>query len=130
MEVVLNGFYNFLNFINDNWTMITAIFVLIVAIVKKAYDFFNKSKEERVRIAREQINEIILRLVTEAEVDYHEWVRSGEIKRAQVIEEVFSLYPILSKVADQQEIIAWIDTAIDDALKVMRKVFEENNTRK
>ena len=96
MEVVLDGIYNFLAFVNDNWTMITAIIVLVLAIFKKINHFLSKSREERVEIAKAQIKEVMLRLVTEAECDYKEWVKSGEIKRAQVIDEVFSMYPILS----------------------------------
>lgn len=128
MTVVLDGIYNFLSFVNDNWTMIVAIFVLIVAIGKKAQDFFSKSQEEQVEIAKAQIKEVMLRLVTEAECDYYEWIKSGEIKRAQVIDEVFAMYPVLSKVTNQAEVIAWIDDAIDEALKTMRKIFEENES--
>lgn len=126
MEVVMNGVYNFLNFIDANWTMICAIIVLAIAIYKKAVAFFGKSQEEKLAIAKAQIKEVMLRLVTEAECDYHEWVKSGAIKRAQVIDEVFAMYPILSKVTNQNEIIAFIDDAIDEALKAMRKIFEEN----
>ena len=128
MTIVLDGIYNFLTFVNNNWTMIAAIFVLAVAIGKKAKNFFSKSQKEQVEIAKAQIREIMLRLVTEAECDYYEWIKSGEIKRAQVIDEVFTMYPILSKVTNQAEIIAWIDEAIDEALKTMRKIFEENKT--
>ena len=126
MTIMLDGIYKFLAFVNDNWTMITAIFVLIGAICKKAYDFFNKSKEEKIEIAKAQIREIMLMLVTEAECDYAEWVKSGEIKRSQVIDQIFAMYPALSQVTNQEEIIAWIDEAIDEALKTMRKIFEEN----
>lgn len=126
MTIVLDGVYKFLSFINDNWTMIAAIVVVILAIVRKAVEFFSKSQEEQVEIAKAQIKEVMLRLVTEAECDYYEWVKSGEIKRAQVIDEVFAMYPILSKVTNQADVIAWIDEAIDEALKTMRKIFEEN----
>lgn len=126
MTIMLDGIYKFLAFVNDNWTMITAIFVLIGAIYKKACDFFNKSQEEKVAIAKEQIKVIMLRLVTEAECDYYEWLQAGEIKRAQVIDEVFAMYPVLSKVTNQAEIIAWLDDEIKNALKTMRKIFEEN----
>lgn len=126
MTVVLNGVYNFLTFVNNNWTMIFAIIVTALAIVNKAKVYFNKSKEEQIEIAKAQIKEIMLRLVTEAEKDYHQWLKAGEIKRSQVIDEVFAMYPILSKVTNQAEVIQWIDDAIDEALKTMRKIFEEN----
>lgn len=128
MSTVLNGVYNFLNFVNNNWTMIFAIIVLLIAIGRKIVAFFSKSKEEQLEIAKAQIKEVMLRLVTEAECDYYEWIKSGEIKRAQVIDEVFAMYPILSKVTNQADVIAWIDEAIDEALKTMRKIFEENKS--
>lgn len=123
---MLDGIYKFLAYVNENWTMICAILVLISAICKKAQNFFSKSQEEKIEIAKAQINEIMLMLVTQAECDYYQWLQAGEIKRAQVIDEVFAMYPILSKVTNQAEIIAWIDEAIDNALKTMRKIFEEN----
>lgn len=127
MEVILNGIYNFLNFLNEHWTMICAIIVLVIAISKKAMSFFNKSQDEQVAIAKAQIREIMLMLVTRAEVSYAEWIKAGEIKRSEVIDEVFAMFPILSKVTNQAEIIAFIDDAIDEALKTMRKIFEENS---
>ena len=126
MTIVLDGIYKFLTFINENWTMIATIVVLILAIAKKIKEFFSRSQEEQVEIAKAQIKEVMLRLVTEAECDYYQWLQAGEIKRAQVIDEVFEMYPVLSKVTNQEEIIAWIDDAIDEALKTMRKIFEEN----
>ena len=36
------------------------------------------------------------------------------------------MYPILSQITNQDEVIAWIDNEIDNALKEMRKIFEEN----
>lgn len=128
MEVILNGIYNFLNFLNEHWTMICAIFVLVIAIGKKAVKFFSKSQDEKVAIAKAQIKEIMLMLVTRAEVSYAEWIKAGEIKRAEVVDEIFVMYPILSKVSNQAEIIAFIDGAIDEALKTMRKILEENNS--
>ena len=127
MEVILNGIYNFLNFLNEHWTMICAIFVLIAVIGKKTKEFFGKSQDEQVAIAKAQIREIMLMLVTRAEVSYAEWIKAGEIKRSEVIDEVFAMFPILSKVTNQAEIIAFIDDAIDEALKTMRKIFEENS---
>lgn len=123
---VLTGIQNFLNYINENWTMIVSIITICVVIVNKAKAYFCLSQDKKIEIAKAQIGEIMLMLVTKAEVSYSEWVKSGEIKRAEVIDQVFAMYPILSKVSNQEEIIAWIDIAIDDALKVMRKIFEEN----
>lgn len=130
MTIVLDGVYNFLTFVNNNWMMIAAIIVLIVAIFKKFKAFFSKSQEEQIEIAKAQISEVMLKLVTKAEQDWLEWQKAGGIKRSQVIDQIFAMYPILSQVSNQEEIIAWIDDAIDTALEEMRVIFEQNKVAK
>ena len=124
---ILTGIQNFLNFINDNWTMIAGIITVAIVITKKAISYFGLSRDEQVKIAKAQIREIMLRLVTEAECDYQNMIKSGAIKRSQVIDKIFTMYPVLSKVTNQEEIVSWIDEVIDETLKEMRKVFEEQN---
>lgn len=126
MDIMMNGIYKFLNYIYENWTMICAIVAVILGILNGVKEFSKKSKEEKINIAKAQIKVIILRLVTEAECDYREWIKCGEVKRAQVIDNIFAMYPILSKVSKQEDIITWLDETIDLALKTMRKIFEEN----
>lgn len=89
-------------------------------------DFFTKTKEQQLEIAKKQIREIVLRLVTEAEEDYSNWTSAGQIKRSQVINQVISMYPVLTKVVDQESIIAFIDKCIDESLETLRDIIEEN----
>lgn len=77
----------------------------------------------------QQIQETMLKFVTRAETDYLEWVSAGAIKRSEVIDVIFKEYPILSKVTNQEELIVWIDSVIDEALRTMRKIFEEQNAK-
>ena len=123
---MLNGIQNFLQFINDNWTSIIIIISLVIAIVQKAKSYFSKSNQEKIESAKAQIKQIVLKLITDAEVDYSSWEKAGSIKRAQVIQKIFAEYPILAKVSNQDEIVEFIDNAINDALKEMRKIFAEN----
>lgn len=123
---MLNGIQNFLQFVNDNWTSIIIIISLIVAIVQKVKKYFAKSTEEQIATAKSQISEIVLKLITDAEVDYKDWEKAGSIKRSQVIQKIFDEYPILAKVADQQEVVNWIDEMIDTSLKELRNIVAEN----
>lgn len=123
---ILNGIQNFLMLINDNWTTIMVIIGLAIMVVKKAVDFFNKTDEEKVAIAKAQIKETILKMVTEAELDYEEWNKAGSIKRAQVINQIYTDYPILSKVIDQDALTAWIDETIDESLDTLREIVANN----
>lgn len=124
--VILDGIKNFLEFVNQNWTSIAVVIGLAIAVAKKVIAYFSKSDEEKIEIAKKQIRETMLKLITEAEQDYDEWKLAGSIKRAQVIDEIFANYPILSKVVDQKELIKWIDDTIDDSLVTLRKIVEEN----
>ena len=122
---ILTGIQNFLEYANAHWTEIIVIIGLLIALYKKIKDYAVKSDEEKIDIAKKQIKETMLRLITDAEMDYCEWVKAGAIKRSQVIEEIFVMYPILSKVVNQEELIAWIDDVIKEALKTMREIFEK-----
>ena len=106
--------------------MIATILLLAAALAKKIFDFNSKSKEEKIAIMKKQIQQSMLKFVTEAEIDYQEWISAGEIKRSQVIDLIFEKYPILSSVADQDDLIAWMDKMIDEALETMRDIFKEN----
>lgn len=131
MNVDFNALYaiqNFLQLVNDNWTVIIVIVALLISIGKKAKEFFSKSDDEKIAIAKKQVQETMLKLITDAEIDWQDYKKSGSVKRAQVIEEIFEKYQVLSKVTDQEALIAWIDETIDDALKTMREVFTENKT--
>lgn len=124
---ILTGIQNFLQMVNDNWTTIVVIVALLVSIYKKIMNLFGETDERKIAIAKQQIREIMLKRITDAECEYSEWVKSGSIKRAQVIEEIFVQYPILSKVIDQEEIIAWIDEVIDEALDTLRDIIEKQD---
>lgn len=123
---MLNGIQNFLQFINDNWTAIIIIISLIIAIVQKARSYFNKSNIEKIEVAKKQISQVVLKLITDAEADYNDLVSAGSIKRSQVIQKIFADYPILAKAADQEKIIEFIDEAINSSLKELRKIVAEN----
>ena len=114
----LTGLQNFLNIINDNWTTILVCAGLIVGIVKKTQDYLSKSDDEKIKIAKAQIKQVILKKISDAEVDYEEWNKAGSI--------IYREYPILSKVVDQTELTKYIDDAIDDALVELRKVIDSN----
>lgn len=118
----MNGIQNFLSLINDNWTSIMVIIGLVLAIYKKVKDYFSKSNDEKIVIAKAQIKERILKMITDAEINFEEWNQAGSIKRSQVIGEIFEKYPVLSKSINQEELINWIDEEIDNSLKTLRKV--------
>ena len=123
---ILNGIKNFLSLINDNWTTILVIVGLALALWKKIESYSKLSTDKKIEIAKKQISENILKLITQAEKDYAEWEKAGSIKRSEVISEIYKEYPILSKVVNQEELVKWIDEQIDNALPTLREIIKQN----
>lgn len=122
MEVFLNGIKNFLMMINDNWPTIVVVIGLCIMIYRKIKDFVYLSEDEKIKSAKEQLSSVVLSLVSSAEIQYKDYQKAGEIKRSQVIDEIFKKYPVLSKVTDQEELLQYIDNLIDEALKTVREI--------
>lgn len=122
----LDGIKNFLTIINDNWTTIMVIIGLIIGLWQRIKKYIKLSNDEKIQIAKTQIRETILKLVSNAEMDYTDWKKAGSIKRSQVIENIFNNYPILEKVTDQESIIQWIDNEIDNSLIILKKSINSN----
>ena len=127
---ILNGIKNFLSLINDNWTTILVIVGLALALWKKIESYSKLSTDNKIEIAKKQISENILKLITQAEKDYAEWEKAGSIKRSEVISEIYKEYPILAKVVNQEELVKWIDEQIDNALPTLREIIKQNEKDK
>lgn len=119
---ILNGIMNFIELISENWTWILVAVGLLIALFQKVKAYCKMTDEERIQAIKTLIRETILTRVTNAEIEYQEWISAGEIKRAQVINEIYEAYPILYKVADQDKLIQWLDDVIDEALKILREI--------
>lgn len=124
--VILDGIKNFLMFVNEHWTEILVVAGLALAVWKKLKAYLEKTDEEKIQIAKDQLKETILRFVTQAEEDYDDWVKAGAVKRAQVIDVIFQKYPILNRVTDQKVLIQEIDDLIDEALDELREILSKN----
>lgn len=124
---ILNGLNTFLVFINNNWTTIAVTIGLVVGIVTKIKNYIAKDTNEKVAIAKAAIKEYMLKLVSDAEMDYEDWKHAGSIKRAQVIGQIYTDYPILRKVVDQEELVKWIDNTIDESLVTLRAIICTNS---
>ena len=89
-------------------------------------EFVGHTNEERIMIDKQQIKETILKMILDAELDFNDWNKAGSIKRSQVISMIYEKYPILSKAVNQSDLIAWIDMEINESLKTLKEVVENN----
>lgn len=122
----MKSIQNFLIFLDTNWVTICVIAGLIVSLITKIKSYIGKTDEEKMAIAKKQIQQTMLKMITEAEINYDAWNEAGSIKRSQVIEDIYTKYPILSKMADQENVIAWIDDEINNSLKILREIVKSN----
>ena len=102
----MEGLQKFLQLLNDNWTSILVCIGLVIGIVKKTQDYMSKSQDEKIEIAKKQIQTTILKMISDAEVDWQEW----------------------SKAVDQKALTEWIDEQIDSALDTLREIVKTNAT--
>lgn len=126
MDFNLNGIVNFLMFINDNWVSIVVLVGVVIGIVQKVITFLKTNQDKKVEVAKAQAKETILHMVEQAETEYSAWNKAGQIKRSEVVGKIYKEYPVLSKVIDQEKMIAWIDETIDSSLVTLREVLKEN----
>lgn len=123
---LLNGINQFLAFINNNWTSILVLIGLLTSLYIKIKNYLSKSQEERIKIAKVQIKESMLKMITDAEISFESWNEAGSIKRSQVIKQIYDQYPIVSKIVDQTSFIEWVDMEINNSLKTLRKIVSSN----
>lgn len=124
--VFLNGINKFLTFIYNNWTSILVLIGLLMGLYIKIKNFVSKSEEERIEFVKIQIKEGMLKMITDAEINFESWNKAGSIKRSQVIKQIYDQYPILSKIVDQEAFIQWVDTEINNSLKTLREIVNNN----
>jgi hypothetical protein len=83
----------------------------------------NEEKIEAILIASKQI---IIKQVSQAEMDWIDYKKAGNVKRAQVISQIYQEFPDLKKFISQEEIISKLDILIDDVLKNARAIINSN----
>lgn len=115
---------NFLELINDNWTLIITIVGLGMALYKKVNEYLKLNKDEKINIALEQIRKSMLSLVSKAEAEYGK--ETGKLKRSKVLEEIYIKYPILKEVMSQTDLEKQLDNIIDENLETLRVMLSNN----
>lgn len=122
----MDSIINFLAFLNENWIYILICIGIIVGIIQKTISYFEKSTKEKIEIAKSQVKEILLKMVADAEEEYSDIIGIGKIKRSKVISNIFEQFPILSKAIDQDNLISWIDSEIDNSLDTLHSIIDSN----
>ena len=120
----MKAIINFLNFLCENWMLILAVFMAIGGILIKTRKWLSMSNDAKRKAAIEAVRRSMLALVTAAEQAYGSG--TGLIKRSQVLEKIFTQYPVLADAVNITETTVMLDEMIDEALVDLRELFESN----
>lgn len=121
----MTGIANFLSFINNYWIDILVVAALIYFIYKKIVAFIKLSDEEKIEALLAVIKKEILNYMSEAEIDWKDVEKSGAIKKSQVISKIYEKYPELSKIINQEKLIAQIEIIIEQTMTEMNNILNK-----
>lgn len=118
---------NTITLIQENWTNILIVISFVIVAAKKVIEYIKMSKEERVEAALKIIKSELLKIMADAEIEWEEYKKSGEIKKSQVITEIYNKFPFLKDYIDQDELIQRITEMIDEEKEKMDKIINNND---
>lgn len=118
---------NTITLIQENWTNILIVISFVIVAAKKVIEYIKMSKEERVEAALKIIKSELLKIMADAEIEWEEYKKSGEIKKSQVITEIYNKFPFLKDYIDQDELIKRITEMIDEEKEKMDKIINNND---
>ena len=127
--ILMTGFNNFIHLIQSQWTNIVVVIAIIATVVKTALSYSSMTEEQRVQSALKVVKEELMRLMCQAEIQWKDYKKSGDLKRSQVIKDIYNQFPFLSKYMDQDKLVKTIYEMIDKQMDNMDNLLnkpEEN----
>ena len=121
--MVVEKIITMLEFVNNNWGLFMILLALIFSIYVKVKGFIKLTPEQKIDIAKKAIKENILAYISDSEKTWLDYKKTGQVKRSEVISKIYNDYPILKEYINQEELIEFIDSLIDESLPEVNKIF-------
>lgn len=118
----MNGLSNTLSFIQENWTNILLVITVIITVIYRVFSFTKLSKEQKVQAILTIVKSELLKFMSEAEIDWKEYEKSGLLKKSDVITKIYDKFPLLKEYLDQETLIQKISDMIENGMIEMNKV--------
>ena len=113
----------------DNWVLLVISLSVIVFVGKSIVDYKKLSKEQQVEIAMKIITNTISKYVADAQERWSDYESAGGIKNSQVMDIIYTKFPILSTCTDQETLNKRLNELIDDALTYVRTTVDPNKQK-
>ena len=108
----------------ENWVLLVIALSVIVFAGKNIMDYKKLSKEKQVEIAMQIITNTISKYVADAQERWSKYESAGGIKNSQVMDIIYTKFPILATCTDQEALNKQLNELIDDALAYVRKTVD------
>lgn len=117
MEII----YKTLTLITEYIPVVITILLFILCGAKIGLAYFDRLKEANIDQILEIVKASVLKLMTDAEIDFSSYKKAGEIKKSQVINNIYKQFPILTKYKDQETLQAEISDIIENEMCKIRE---------
>lgn len=108
--------------LNSAWSIFIVILGIGIFAYSKITSYMKLSKEQKVEAALKVVKSELLKLMSDAEIEWQDFAKSGEIKKSQVITEIYNKFPFLADYISQDELIAKISEMIEEKMADMNKI--------
>ena len=108
--------------------LIFAIFGVYYMVSKFYTDYIkfkSLSSEDKIKVILRIVKAEILKYMSDAEVEWKDYEKSGIIKKSQVISKIYEKYPTLADYVDQEWLICQIEKIIEDNMNNMNSVLNK-----
>ena len=121
---------NVVNSLSNSLPTIIIVIAIIIGAARMVIQYSKMTKEERVNTALKVIKEELLKLMSDAEIEWEDYKKSGELKKSQVLKEIYSQFPFLATYIDQDTLVNKLYELIDNEMENMNKIINNTTTDK
>ena len=122
---MMTSINNTLGLIENYWSMIIIIIALVVLTIEEVRKYKAMTREQRIEAALSVVKGELLKLMSDAEIEWSEYKKSGALKKSQVLKEIYTQFPFLQDYINQDELVTKITEMIDAEMENMNKILKE-----
>ena len=105
------------------------VIAIIAGLVRSIISYYTMNEEQRVQAALKVISEELMKMMVQAEIQWKDYKKSGELKRSQVIKDIYNQFPFLSRYMDQEKLVQTIYEMIDKQMDNMNELMKKNEVQ-
>ena len=114
--------HDIIAFLDSAWSIFLVLLGIFIFLYNKITNYMKLTKEQKVEAALKVVKAELLKLMSDAEIEWQDFNKSGEIKKSQVISEIYKKFPFLAEYISQDELIEKIGEMIEEQKAKMDEI--------